>query len=61
MIDALVEPLLHKIEPLAFETVNVDVPQLFKTLTAGVAGIAFGADTPEPAALVQPFTVCVTV
>ncbi len=41
---------------------NVAVPlQLFTTLTIGVAGVVFGAATPEPAALTQPFTVVVTV
>ena len=41
---------------------NVDVPlQLFTTFTEGVAGVVFGAATPEPDALTHPFTVCVTV
>ena len=41
---------------------NVDVPlQLFTTFTTGVAGVVFGAAVPEPAALTQPFKVCVTV
>ena len=41
---------------------NVDVPsQLLVTLTDGVDGVVFGAATPEPDALVQPSTVCVTV
>jgi len=41
---------------------KVDVPsQLFTTFTEGVAGIVNGAATPEPAALIQPSTVCVTV
>jgi hypothetical protein len=31
------------------------------TVTAGAVGIATGADDPLPAALVQPFAVCVTV
>ena len=41
---------------------KVDVPlQLFTTFTEGVAGVVFGAAVPEPAELVQPSTVCVTV
>jgi putative N-acetylmannosamine-6-phosphate epimerase len=41
---------------------NIDVPsQLFTTFTEGVAGVVFGAATPEPEVLTQPFTVCVTV
>ena len=31
------------------------------TLTTGAAGADFGAATPEPAALVHPLSVCVTV
>ena len=61
MIEAFVEPLLHKIEPAAFETVNVDVPQLSATITDGVAGVALGPDVPLPAALVQKPILCVTV
>ena len=42
--------------------VSVEVPlQLLTTLTVGASGIALGADVPEPAGLMQPFTVCVTV
>ena len=37
------------------------MPQLFATVTAGVAGVATGAAMPEPAALVHPPTVLVTV
>ena len=29
--------------------------------TIGAAGVVFGFASPEPCALVQPFTVCVTV
>ncbi len=37
------------------------MPQLSTTVTTGADGIAFGAATPLPEGLVQPFTVCVTV
>ena len=57
VIDALEEPVLHNILPPAFVD-NVELPlQLFTTVTIGVAGVVPGAVTPEPAALVQPFTV----
>ncbi len=53
--------VLHNNVPLAVVD-NVDVPlQLFTTLTVGVDGVVFSAATPEPTALTQPFTVCVTV
>ena len=52
-----VEPVLQcKLPPAVVD--KVDVPsQLFTTITTGVAGVLPGAATPEPAALVQPFTV----
>ena len=37
------------------------MPQLLTTDTIGADGISFGAATPLPEGLVQPFTVCVTV
>ena len=41
---------------------KVDVPsQLFTTFTEGAAGVVFGAAVPEPASLIQPSTVWVTV
>ena len=53
--------MLHNNDPEAVVD-NVDVPsQLFTTFTVGVAGVVFGAAVPEPSALVQPFTVVVTV
>ena len=61
VIDGVVSVVLHNNVPDAVVD-NVDVPlQLFTTLTEGVAGVVFGEATPEPAELVQPFTVCVTV
>ena len=61
VIDAFVEPLLHRIEPVVLEAVNVDDPQLSATVTVGATGADLGADVPLPAALTQLFTVCVTV
>jgi hypothetical protein len=60
VIDAVVSPVLHRIVPPAGID-SVELPQLFWTLTTGVAVVALGAAVPEPAALVQPFTVLVTV
>ena len=53
--------VLHNNDPAALVD-NVDVPlQLFTTVTPGAGGVVLGAATPEPAALVHPFTVDVTV
>ena len=61
VINDVVSAVLHSKVPAAVVD-NVEVPtQLFTTVTIGVDGVAFGAATPEPDALVQPFTVCVTV
>ena len=61
MIDEVVSFVLHNSVPVAVVD-NVDVPlQLSTTVTTGVDGVVFGAATPEPAALVQPLTVVVTV
>ena len=59
--DEVVAPLLHKSEPVKSEAVNNELPQLSTTVTVGVSGVVFGVATPLPSALVQPFTVCVTV
>ena len=56
----MVSPLLHNKEPVKDAAVNVELPQLFTTVTTGADGIACGAATPPPEGLVQPFTVCVT-
>ena len=57
VMDALEEPVLHNKLPPALVD-NVELPlQLFITVTTGVAGAVPGAARPEPAALVQPFTV----
>ena len=59
-MEAVVAPLLHCIVPPAGID-RVDAPQVLATVTTGVAGVAIGAATPEPAALIQPFTVRLTV
>ena len=61
VIDEVVSVVLHNNVPDAVVD-KVDVPlQLFTTFTEGVDGVVFGDATPEPAELVQPSTVCVTV
>ena len=60
MIEVVVAPLLHNIaSPAGID--SVELPQLFTTVTTGAAGMVFGAATPEPAALLHPFTFCLTV
>src|SRR5436190_22965643 len=59
-MDEVVAPLLHNKEPVKESAVNVELPQLFTTVTTGADGITFGAATPLPGTLVHPFTVCVT-
>ena len=61
VIDEVLSPVLHNKVPAAVVD-KVDVPlQLSVTLTVGADGVVFGAAVPDPAALVQPFTVVVTV
>ena len=60
-MEEVVALLLHKSEPVLFDAVNTLLPQLLVTVTVGAAGIAFGAATAVPAALVHPFSVWVTV
>ena len=60
-MDEVASDVLHNNVPDAVVD-KADVPlQLFTTFTDGVAGVNFGAAVPDPAALVQPSTVCVTV
>ena len=59
-MDEVVAPVLHNKVPAALVE-RVDDPQLFTTVTAGVAGVDLGAAVPLPAALVHPFTVVFTV
>jgi hypothetical protein len=60
VIDEVVAPLLHNNVPVAF-VLNTDVPQLFTTVTTGVDGMAVGAAVADPAKLVHPLTVEVTL
>ena len=57
VIDVVVALLLHNIDPVKLLAVNIELPQLFTTVTVGADGIALGADEPIPGALVHPFTV----
>src|SRR4249920_515164 len=59
-MDEVVAPLLHNKEPVKDVAVNVELPQLFTTVTTGADGMSFGVATPLPGTLVHPFTVCVT-
>jgi len=61
MMEEVVAPVLHNNVPDAVVD-KEDVPlQLLTTFTIGVAGVVFGAAVPDPASLVQPSTVCLTV
>lgn len=53
VIEFVVAPLLHRIDP-PVGIDNVELPQLFTTVTRGFAGIGFGAAMAVPAALMQP-------
>ena len=60
-MEDVVAALLQSKVPVAV-VLNTEFPQLLATVTDEVAGIANGgAAVPEPAALVQPLTVVVTV
>ena len=60
VMDEVVAPLLHNKEPPNEPAVNVELPQLFSTVTTGADGMSFGAATPLPEELLHPFTVCIT-
>jgi hypothetical protein len=53
--EAVVSPVLHSNEPVISEAVNSELSQLLITLTAGAAGIIFGAARPVAGELLQPF------
>ena len=58
VVDDEVAPLLHNREPVKFEAVSNELPQLSVTVTVGVATAGFtGAAVPLASALVHPFTV----
>jgi putative N-acetylmannosamine-6-phosphate epimerase len=61
IMEEVFAPVLHNKVPDAVVDKVVEPLQLLTTFTIGVAGVAFGAAVPEPAKLVQPSTVCVTV
>jgi len=62
VIDVEVAPVLQSNEPVNDPAVNVELPQLFSTVTVGAETLAFnGAAIPLPGELVHPFTVCVTL
>lgn len=61
VIDSVVSPVFHNSDPLVPDAVKTELPQLFRTETVGSNGMLFGAATAFAGALVQPFTVCVTV
>ena len=58
VIEAVVAPVFHNKEPVNDPAVNVELPQLFTTVTVGAGTFeVIGAATPLPEALVHPFTV----
>jgi hypothetical protein len=59
-MEDVVALLLHNKLPAAVVD-NIEVPQSFTTVTIGAEGFVFGTAIPEPAALVHPLTVAVTV
>ena len=61
VIDEVDSPVFQSNDPVALVE-RTEVPsQLSTTVTTGVDGVDLGDATPEPASLVQPFTVAVTV
>ena len=62
VIEGVVAPVFHNNDPVNDPAVNVELPQLFTTLTVGTDTLAFnGAAIPLPGELLHPFTVCVTL
>ena len=62
VIEGVVAPVFHNKDPVNDPAVNVELPQLFTTVTVGADTLAFnGAAIPLPGLLVHPFTACVTV
>ena len=58
VIEVVVAPVLHRIDPPG-ATESVELPQLLTTVTMGC--VPSSEATPDPGALVHPFTVRVTV
>ena len=62
VIELVVSPVLHNIDPVAPVAVSTELPQLFVTSTSGASTVeGTGAAIALPAALVHPLIVCVTV
>ena len=62
VMEAVVAPLLHNKVPVNPDAVNTEFPQLSVTDTTGTGTTdVFGAAVALPGALVQAFTVWVTV
>ena len=53
--------MLHNNDPVKLLAVSNELPQLLEVDKEGCVGVDLGAVVPLPAALVQPFTDCVTV
>ena len=60
LVEELALVLHHKLPDAVVDKVEVPL-QLFTTVTTGVVSPTLGAAVPLPAALVQPFSVVVTV
>ena len=62
VIEGVVAPVFHNNVPVNDPAVNVELPQLFTTVTVGTGTLAFnGAAIPLPGELGHPFTFCVTL
>ena len=58
----MVAPVFHNNDPVNDPAVNVELPQLFTTVTVGAVTLELtGAAIPWALGLVHPFTVCETV
>ena len=60
VMDGVVAPLLHNSVPVAL-VVRVELPQLFTTVTTGVAGLFFGVTTTLDSLLKHPFMVVLSL
>ena len=62
VIDTVVSPWFHNNDPVKFDAVNTELPQLLTTVTVGADGTVLGADVTFAAGLIHPFVdVCVAV
>src|SRR4030095_3755119 len=61
VIELVVSPVLHNIDPVSPVAVSTELPQLLAISIPGASTVEVtGAATPLPASLVQPLIVCVT-